>query len=114
MRKLRVEKDKYDLVILNGSLHCLSTIGEIKDVINVVKQSTKKGGYNIIQSFNSEKQDLSGHSPDFKPLLITNEEYINEYSDWKILDSIDDIIEDIHPNNNIKHFHSITRLLLQK
>ncbi len=48
MRKLKCEDSKYDLVVLTGSLHCLSTLSEVLDVIKTVKSSTKIGGYNVV------------------------------------------------------------------
>lgn len=114
MRKLKCEDSKYDLVVLTGSLHCLSTLSEVLDVIKTVKSSTKIGGYNVISVFNSEVQDLSGHSSNFHPILLSHEEYINMYSDWKIIESSNSILNDIHPHNNIKHKHSITRMLAQR
>lgn len=114
IRKYYAEQEKYDIVLLTGSLHCLSTYEEVESVINTVKSSTKKGGYNVISAFNNDVQDLSGHSKDFHPLLLEHSQYVNMYKDWKIIESSNKILNDIHPNNNIKHKHSITRILAQK
>lgn len=114
IRKYYAEEEKYDIVVLTGSLHCLSTYEEVENVINSVKKSTKQGGYNVISAFNNDVQDLSGHSKDFHPLLLEHSKYVNMYKDWKIIESSNKILNDIHPNNNIKHKHSITRILAQK
>ena len=114
MRKIKIEKNRYDLILLTGSLHCLSTKSEVVDVVNTVKASTKIGGYNVISVFNNRIQDLSGHSPDFHPILLSHEEYKRMYSDWKIIEISDKILEDKHPHNKINHKHSITRMLVQR
>lgn len=114
MKKIKCEEDKYDLVILTGSLHCLSTIDEVINVVGNVKLSTKIGGYNVISVFNNEIQDLSGHSSKFKPLLLGHDEYVDLYKDWKIIENSNTVLEDEHPHNKIKHRHSITRLLVQR
>ena len=114
MKKIKCDKDKYDLVILTGSLHCLSTIDEIRSVMDNVKSSTKIGGYNVISVFNNGVQDLSGHSLKFKPLLLGHDEYVDLYKDWKIIENSNTVLEDEHPHNKIKHKHSITRLLVQR
>lgn len=114
IRKVQCENEKYDLVLLTGSLHCLTTKDEVEKVIETVKISTKVGGYNVISVFNDELQDLSGHSPDFHPLLLNHKEYEQFYADWKILESTNTLLEDEHPHNHIKHYHSITRLLVER
>ncbi len=114
MKKIRCENNKYDLVVLTGSLHCLSTLSEVLDVVKTVKQSTKIGGYNVISVFNNDIQDFSGHSSKFHPILLSHDEYMNMYSDWKIIESSNTILEDKHPHNKISHKHSITRMLVQR
>ena len=114
IRKIKCNKEKYDLIILTGSLHCLSTLDEVMEVVETVKLSTKTGGYNVLSAFNSDIQDLSGHSSDFNPLLLKHEDYVNMYSDWNILENSNRILNDEHPHNHIAHKHSITRLLVQK
>ena len=52
IRKVQCENEKYDLVLLTGSLHCLTTKDEVEKVIETVKISTKVGGYNVISVFN--------------------------------------------------------------
>lgn len=114
MRKLKCENNKYDLIVLTGSLHCLSTLSEVLDVVETAKLSTKVGGYNVISVFNNDFQDLSGHSVGFHPILLSHDEYMNMYSDWEVIESCNTILEDKHPHNNINHKHSITRMLVQR
>ena len=114
IRKFSVELEKYNLIVLTGSLHCLSNKREVESVINNVKLSTCYGGYNVISAFNSGEQDLSGHSKDFHPILLCHTDYLNMYEDWNIIEESNEILEDIHPHNGIRHRHSITRLIAQK
>lgn len=114
MRKLQLEQELYDLIVLTGSLHCLSTSKEVVNVVNNVKLATKIGGYNVVSAFNDGEQDLSGHSQNFHPLLLSHDKYINMYKDWKIIESSNTILEDEHPHNNIKHRHSISRIIAQR
>ncbi len=114
IRKLKLLYDNYDLVILTGSLHCLDNKEQIVGVIREAQKSTKMGGYNVLSAFNNRKQNLSGHSESFVPCLLNHQEYIDLYSGWELIESTDNDLDDIHPNTNINHVHSITRLLAKK
>lgn len=114
VRKWKANTQSYDLVVMTGLLHCYATEEEIINTVNEAKKATKPGGYNVISVFNNEVQDLSGHAPDFVPMLLPHQFYLNLYDDWKVVASSDTVLDDEHPNNNIKHKHSITRILVQK
>lgn len=113
IRKFNSES-KYNVIIMTGSLHCLHSKEEIIKVIKKMQSFTEIGGYNVLSSFNDKYQDLSGHPKSFNPTLLSHNEYIEIYKEWKIIEESSDIQDDIHPNNNIKHKHSITRILAQK
>lgn len=95
LRKFNFYDKEFDLIVLTGSLHCLSTKKEVEQVVANVKKSTKIGGYNVISAFNNEVQDLSGHADDFHPILLKHQEYIKMYSDWKVVESTNEILQDI-------------------
>lgn len=104
-------KINYDVILATGSLHCLMNENEITKVISKMKTHTLPNGYNLISAFNNGKQDLNGHPTFFKPCLLSHDYYLYRYKDWKIELASNIGQEDCHPDNNIVHFHSITRLL---
>lgn len=114
IRHIKGPDETFELVIATGSLHCLGNRAQVQDVINVMKRMTRPGGLNVISSFNDGPQDMSGHSSQFRPILLPHSFYTGCYSDWKIVDQSDSVLMDVHPHNNIQHQHSITRLLARR
>lgn len=114
VRKWHAEGQVYDLIVMTGLLHCYSSVKEIEFTVSEAQKATLQGGYHVIAVFNDEEQDLSGHPASFNPILLPHDFYLNLYKDWEILASSNSILHDEHPNNNIKHKHSITRILARK
>lgn len=102
-----------DIVIAYGLLHCLESLHEIETIVRELKLATRPGGHHVICAFNSRSQDLRAH-PDFEPTLLAHSQLLSLYSDWRILASTDADLREVHPNNNIEHAHSITRLIAQR
>lgn len=114
IRKLNFITQKYNAVLMTGSLHCLATISEVQHVVRSAQEITIAGGYNVLSAFNSDLQDLSGHAQSFSPILLSHQEYLDMYKDWRIIFCSNITQSDVHPHNNIVHKHSITRILAQK
>lgn len=113
-RKINLGDRYYDLIVMTGILHCLSTEAEVYSVIDKAKDATKAGGYHVVSVFNDRDQDLKGHLDDFHPILLSHQNYLDRYKGWIIIAETDSDLPDIHPNLGIKHKHSITRILAQK
>ncbi|PWU08166.1 MAG: class I SAM-dependent methyltransferase [Verrucomicrobia bacterium] len=105
--------DKYDIVIAYGLLHCLASAGEITDTVRILQSATKDSGYNILCAFNSRAQDLSAH-PGFAPTLLDHDALLAYYKGWRILEASDSDLTEVHPHNQIRHTHSLTRILAQR
>jgi tellurite methyltransferase len=103
----------YDVIVAYGLLHCLADETAIANTIRRFQKCTKSGGYNIIVTFNGRRQDLRAH-PELRPCFLKHEIYIDMYRGWTMLSASDEDLEETHPNNNITHVHSMTRLLLKK
>jgi tellurite methyltransferase len=103
----------YDLVICYGLLHCLLAAGSVDRLINRVKGWTTRGGMNIVCAFNDGPHDLSAH-PNFSPLLLCHDLYLSLYLGWTLFVATDTLLNEVHPHNNIAHFHSMTRILARK
>jgi tellurite methyltransferase len=99
----------YDLIVMYGLLHCLPSSQEISRLLALATEKTSNGGTHIVVAFNDGPHDLSAH-PNFKPTLVPHEFYLAQYGRHDILGSSTSILHESHPNNNIPHFHSITRL----
>lgn len=113
IRSTFFENEAFDLVIAYGLAHCLSNSQEISSTLTRLQSATRLGGYHVICSFNSRAQDLSAH-PGFTPCLVPHEFFLQLYSQWSIIVQSDDDLEETHPHNNIRHTHSLTRILAQK
>ena len=106
-------KEEHDIVVSYGLLHCLKSKENIIELIEKLKKTTKTGGYQIVCAFNDRFQDLSAH-PGFNPTLLSHSFYLKSFSDWEILNVSDSDLEETHPHNNLKHKHSLTRLIARK
>ncbi|RXH00385.1 class I SAM-dependent methyltransferase [Bradyrhizobium vignae] len=103
----------FDVIVLYGLAHCLSSPEDISSLIQTALQRTRPGGYHFLVSFNDGPHDLSAH-PNFSPTLLPHSFYVDQYESHAILTESDSIIYETHPHNNIPHFHSLTRLLVKK
>jgi SAM-dependent methyltransferase len=100
----------YDLVVMYGLLHCLSSARAVSDVIALALRKTFLGGSHIVVAFNDGPHDLSGH-PNFHPTLVSHAFYCDQYKRQTVLSESDSILHETHPHNSIAHFHSISRLV---
>lgn len=110
---LKLASESFDIVVAYGLVHCLPSSAAIHSCITTLQTATKRGGYNIFCAFNSREQDLSAH-PGFNPCLMDHAEYIQMYSGWDLITCTDATLHEIHPHNNIPHYHSLTRILAKK
>ena len=113
VRELSFHDSMYDVVIAYGVLHCLQSSTQIESVLRKLQKATKSGGYVIVCCFNNRSQDLTAH-PELKPCLLDHKFFVSFFLDWKILTLTDSDLTEIHPNNNIRHTHSMTRILAKK
>jgi tellurite methyltransferase len=113
IRESDFPKDHYSVVVSYGLLHCMSSAKEINDVIVRLQNATRVGGYNVICVFNDRRQELHAH-PGFSPSLLPHSAYQAAYSSWEVLKESDSDLTECHPHNNLKHTHSMTRILARK
>ncbi len=104
----------YDIVVAYGLFHCLASSASILEVIHQIQNATKAGGYHAIACFNDRKQELSSAHPGFHPCLLRHAKYLDCYRDWRTIIVSDKDLVETHPNNNVLHSHSLTRLLARK
>lgn len=114
MKKIFAPKESFDLVISTGSVHCLETEQEVQQMIQKMIQIVKKDGLIVFSSFNDRDNNFSGHPKDFNPIMLPHRFFIEQFSELNIVHESDKDLEDIHPDNNIPHTHSITRILAMK
>jgi cyclopropane fatty-acyl-phospholipid synthase-like methyltransferase len=103
----------FDAVIAYGLMHCLPDETAISDMIRRFQSSTKTGGYNVVVTFNSRRQDLRAH-PELRPCLLEHGNYVEMYREWDLIQASDEDLQETHPNNNLLHVHSMTRILAKK
>jgi SAM-dependent methyltransferase len=100
----------YNVIVMYGLLHCLSSAQDITAVIELAKRRTVLCGTHIVVAFNDGPHDLSAH-PNFTPTLASHAFYCRQYRDQEVVCDRNSILSETHPHNNIPHFHSITRLI---
>jgi tellurite methyltransferase len=100
----------YDFVVLYGILHCLPSAQSISELIALAQRKTTAGGIHFVVAFNNGPHDMSAH-PGFKPTLVSHAFLCEQYADQTILSQSDSVLREIHPHNQIPHFHSITRII---
>jgi SAM-dependent methyltransferase len=113
IRETDLPQNHYDVVIAYGLLHCLPSAAEVRDVINRLQDATASSGYNVICAFNDRRQELHAH-PGFSPALLSHADYMAAYASWEVLRESDLDLTERHPHNNLKHTHSMTRILARK
>jgi tellurite methyltransferase len=104
---------EFDVVVMYGLLHCLPSAEEIRSVVQASLGHTRHGGYHIVVTFDDGPHDLTAH-PGFRPTLLPHEWFVRLYDRQEIVVSRRDRIEEVHPHNNIPHFHSLTRLIVRR
>jgi tellurite methyltransferase len=113
VRKIEFPEKEYDVVVAYGLFHCLKDLDEISSIISKAMAVTRVGGCHIICAFNDRSQDLSGHA-NITPTLADHNWYVGQYSSWNIISATDTILWERHPHNDIRHHHSLTRLMARR
>ena len=104
---------QYQVVLLYGICHCLENAAEVESLIEKAQGATELGGYHLFCAFDDGEHDMSAH-PEFQPLLLPHEWYVERYRGWEHLVCQTDRLCETHPHNNIPHFHSLTRILAKR
>ena len=105
--------DMFDVIIMYGLLHCLSSLIAITSMIRFSLHKTRMQGHHIIASFNDGPHNLTAH-PGFLPTLASHDFYLRQYAGHEILSVSNALLHETHPHNGIPHFHSLTRLVARK
>ena len=113
IRAVELEPNFFDIVIAYGLTHCLADEADITSLVTRLRDVTKSAGYLVLCAFNSRFQDLSAH-PGFSPTLLPHSAYLNMFERWVVIEASDMDLQETHPNNNIPHTHSMTRILAKK
>jgi SAM-dependent methyltransferase len=113
IRQSDLSPSSFDIVIAYGLPHCLASEAEVIAVLERLKMATKADGLNVVCSFNERRQELSAH-PGFAPTLLHHAKYLDLYSDWQLPYQSDEDLTEVHPNNGIRHTHSLTRLIAKR
>lgn len=104
-------KDQYDFIVMYGLLHCLAERAAVRTVLSQAKRATRSDGMHIVCAFNDRSQDLEAAHPGFKPLLLSHDYYVTAYSDWTLITASDSDLQESHPDTNIPHHHSLSRIV---
>jgi cyclopropane fatty-acyl-phospholipid synthase-like methyltransferase len=113
IRTIHLGMSFFDVVIAYGLMHCLPDEDEIRSLSALLQNATKEGGYIILCAFNDRLQDLSAH-PGFNPTLLPHTAYLGLFAVWETVEASDKDLHETHPNNDIPHTHSMTRIIARK
>lgn len=114
IREAELPVEHFDVVIAYGLLHCMPTTSALHHLLCRLQSATRVGGYHVICSFNTRRQELGAH-PGFSPTLIGHTAYLDCYGHgWNTLHATDTDLTERHPHNNVEHVHSLTRILARK
>lgn len=107
---LSSDRLEHDLVVAYGLLHCVPA-GSIDRVIRRLCDWTKSRGLLVIVAFNDRSQDLERAHAGFNPTLLSHDAYLAHLDSWKVLTATDMDLYESHPDTNIPHHHSMTRIV---
>jgi tellurite methyltransferase len=107
------ECELFDVIVMYGWLHCLSSVVAIESVVRLALRKTRRGGHHIVATFNDGPHDLSAH-PGLAPTLAPHNFYLKQYRGHQIVVESSERINETHPHNRIPHFHSLTRFIARK
>jgi tellurite methyltransferase len=113
-RTIALRPDSYDIVIAYGLLHCLASTEEILSVISRLQAATKRGGVHVVCAFNGRRQELAEAHPGFHPCTPDHHVYVEAYSGWTMIEASDTDLVEAHPHNQVRHTHSMTRLIARR
>ena len=112
--ELNLESEAFEISIAYGLLHCLSNIETVTFACEKMRYLTKPRGYLVVCTFNDRRSvDRVAH-PNLNACLLPHEFYVDQFSKEEILYETDEDLTETHPNNNVLHTHSITRLIIRR
>ncbi|MBK7105030.1 MAG: class I SAM-dependent methyltransferase [Ignavibacteriae bacterium] len=114
IRKISFDESTFDIVVAYGILHCLSTKLEIINYIKKIKNWIKPGGYFVGATFTNQIPVPEFQNYLEEKALVQVGLIQGLFSDWQIIQVIDDIITEVHPTSKIEHQHSIVRIIARK
>lgn len=105
--------EPFDVIVMYGLLHCLPSQITISSLLDLAFEKTCLGGHHIVAAFNDGPHDLSAH-PGFVPTLASHSFYLSQYCGHEIVVASSELLHEVHPHNQIPHFHSLTRLIARR
>lgn len=113
---LKTEKRKVDLAICTGMAHCLGHEEDLSLLFQLCAQRLTDDGLLVFSAFNGRRQELEGHEPHFRPLLVPHDTLVllAHEAGLAVLKLTDCDLLDNHPHIGIPHHHSITRFIAAK
>jgi 2-polyprenyl-3-methyl-5-hydroxy-6-metoxy-1,4-benzoquinol methylase len=114
LRLVKGPECAFSLAIATGSFHCLDSENEVFEAIAGMKRLVHPGGLAVFSAFNDGEHDMRGHGDDFSPVLVPHKALVGAFADWEIIEQSSVVQADVHPNNNIPHSHSISRILARR
>jgi 2-polyprenyl-3-methyl-5-hydroxy-6-metoxy-1,4-benzoquinol methylase len=101
----------YDVVILYGLLHCLSSTTAMKALATRLMAATKPRGLHIVCALNSRRDGFTEGHPIFRPRLAAHDFYTSLYTGSELAHLSDSDLTESHPPDHRVHTHAVTRFI---
>lgn len=114
IQNLSFKNECFDIIIAYGILHCLEDRNAIYDMVEKIKSWLKLDGYFVCVTFTNQIAPPTNQEYLNINAFLNDGELQQLFKNWKLINSEDEIITETHPTSNIKHQHSLVRLITQK
>jgi len=112
MLNFKIEKNKYDVILLNNSIQFVERNNALK-FIKKLQQNIKYNGFIIISAFTED--DPTTKNVNLKNIRFKKQELLSLFKNFRIYYYFENIINDKpHIGANFNHKHGIVKIIAQK
>jgi ubiquinone/menaquinone biosynthesis C-methylase UbiE len=105
----------FDCIVAYGLLHCLRNVEECHELLARSFRWLMPGGYIACVCFNDRRHRRFAEAhPGFSPLLLPHQTLKDMFRQFRISIATDSDLIEAHPDLDIAHSHSMTRILAAK
>ena len=103
----------FDAIVSYGMLHCLTSIQQVEEMLDMMAGHTKSSGIHIVSAFTDERP-VPHVQKYLSPTLLPKDFILQKYQGWEVIAYENDIIVESHPTSKEPHEHSLFRLIARR